>query len=81
MVSGREGVRRYVDDSLALTRSVHASALRRLEEGSGTAAVGGLRLEPTHVPQLNLLTLRAGDGGKETALALQQKLAGAPLAA
>ena len=73
-------MRRYVDDSLALTRSVHASALRRLE-GSGGTAAGGLRLEPTHVPQLNLLTLRAGDGGKETALALQQKLAGAPLAA
>ena len=69
-----------MDDSLALTRSVHASALRRLE-GSGGTAAGGLRLEPTHVPQMNLLTLRAGDGGKDTALALQQKLAGAPLAA
>eukprot|EP00747_Dinoflagellata_sp_TGD_P002465 gnl/TRDRNA2_/TRDRNA2_104398_c0_seq1.p1 gnl/TRDRNA2_/TRDRNA2_104398_c0~~gnl/TRDRNA2_/TRDRNA2_104398_c0_seq1.p1 ORF type:complete len:344 (+),score=43.52 gnl/TRDRNA2_/TRDRNA2_104398_c0_seq1:71-1033(+) len=67
-VLGRAGVRRYVDDSLALTREFHILALSQVH------ASAALRVAPTHTPQLNLLTLRANYGEKDLALELQSRL-------
>jgi glutamate/tyrosine decarboxylase-like PLP-dependent enzyme len=62
-VLGREGMGRYVDDSIALTREFHATVLARLGVGPAHTSSGErLRVAPTHTPQLNLLNLRVNDG-------------------
>jgi glutamate/tyrosine decarboxylase-like PLP-dependent enzyme len=70
-VLGREGVGRYVDDSIALTQAFHDMTLARLGTTGGS---GALHVVPTHTPQLNLLNLRVNGGEKDLALALQEKL-------
>ena len=62
-VLGREGMGRYVDDSIALTREFHATVLARLGvDPVQTSNSERLRVAPTHTPQLNLLNLRVNGG-------------------
>jgi glutamate/tyrosine decarboxylase-like PLP-dependent enzyme len=78
-VLGRDGVRSYVDKSMSLTRDVHDHLLalgaeQQQHAGQTSSSSGHVKLEPTHTPQLNLLTIRANKGEKDLALRLQRKL-------
>merc|ERR1711920_450555 len=61
-VLGREGLGRYIDESMSLTQAFHRRAIELADKAVSTDPSGYSAWRPTHVPMTNLLTLRHETG-------------------